>query len=119
VDALSQFYWVIPVLDLSKPHCNIDVAVTEHLEGVWDEQVIGHPSHVCVTVFHGDGTNGEVTIGAHFEHAHFVFQQVWPFVGRAFREDDDAEFFLDAVLYFSAGGFPAFGTGPVHPDGSY
>ena len=71
-----------------------------------------------MAVLHGNGADGKTSIGAHFEHAHFVLQQVGPAVGGAFGKDDDGQVVLYALAHLHAGGFSAFGTGSLDPNGA-
>ena len=118
MQALAQFLHVVPVLDLAEAQGHIDVTAAEDTEGVGHKQVVRDPGHLLVAEFHGDGADREVALGAHFEHAHFVVQQLRTPVGGSLREDDDAQPFLDALLDLHAGGLAAFRARPVDPDGA-
>ena len=69
-------------------------------------------------VFHGNGADGESTLGAHLEHAHFVFQKIRASVGGAFWKDDDRQVVFNALSHFHACGFAALGTGSFDPNGA-
>lgn len=64
------------------------------------------------------GGDGESAIGAHLEHAHFVFQQFRTIVGRALWKNDHGELVLDAPQDFLPGFLSALWTASLDPDGA-